>query len=83
VEDPEVEAPVLLGGQEPPGFPGLYLTAPGEVDVDPPSEEALGVPGGLAMAQEDQIRHPTDSSGAPAGASATPSIPGPEAVVTH
>jgi hypothetical protein len=44
-------------GQQPAALPGLLLTEVGQVDVLPPGEEVLGVPGALAVAQEDEGGH--------------------------
>ena len=46
-----------LGGQELPGLPGLGLALLGQVDVVPAGEQVLGVPGGLAVAEEYQLGH--------------------------
>jgi hypothetical protein len=37
--------------------------ARGQVDVDPPGEQVLGVPGGLPVAEQDQIEHVTSVGG--------------------
>jgi len=58
----EVEAVGLLGGHQLPRLAGLGLTAEGEVDVDPTGEKALGVPGRLSVAEEDQIGHVSEGS---------------------
>ena len=52
-----------LGGQELAAGPGLGLAGRGQVDVDPAREEVLGVPGGLAVAEQDQIEHVTSVGG--------------------
>ena len=55
MEDPQVQAAVSVG-QEPPGRPASASPS-GEVDVDPAGEQVLGVPGGLPVAEEDQVGH--------------------------
>ena len=74
MEDVEDEARLLLGQEEPAGLTGLLLALGRQVDVDPSREQAFRVPGGLAMAEEDQIGHATESSGAPAQPSETPPL---------
>ena len=64
VEEAQVQA--VDGGQELAAGPGLGLPGRGQIDVDPPREEVLGVPGGLPMADQDQIEH-TSSVGGPGG----------------
>ena len=54
---PQVEPVPLFGGEQGPGLAGLGLALGREIDVDPPREQVLGVPGGLAVAQEDQVGH--------------------------
>lgn len=55
MEDAQVQ--VIDGGQELATGPGLGLAGGCQIDVDPPGEEVLGVPGGLPMADQDQIEH--------------------------
>ena len=43
--------------QQPAPVAGLGLAQLGEVDVDPPREQVLRVPGGLAVAEKDQVEH--------------------------
>jgi hypothetical protein len=65
VDHPEVD-PRLLG-QEPAGGGGLPLALLGEGDVGPPGEEVQLVPGGLSMAEEDQVGHGGERILAPRG----------------
>ena len=60
VQDPQVEVHTGPLGQELAGGPGLGLPLGGEVDVDPAGEAVLGVPGGLPVAQQDQVEHVSD-----------------------
>ena len=62
----EAQVEVVDGGQELAAGAGLGLPGGGQIDVDPPREEVLGVPGGLSMAEQDQIEHAT-SVGGPGG----------------
>ena len=55
VQDPQVE--IVGRGQQVAAGPGLDLAGGAQVDVDPPSEQVLRVPGGLAVAQQDQVEH--------------------------
>ena len=50
-----------LGRQELAAGPGLGLAGRGQVDVDPAGEQVLGVPRGLAVAEEDQVEHGIDA----------------------
>ena len=61
VEDAQVQ--VVHGGQELTTGPGLGLPGRGQVDVDPPGEEVLGIPGGLPVTDQDQIEHLTSVGG--------------------
>ena len=61
MEDAQVQ--VVDGGQELAPGPGLGLPGRGQVDVDPPGEEVLGVPGGLPVTDQDQIEHDTSVGG--------------------
>ena len=55
VQDAQVQALARRPGA--PAGGGLGLAGGGEVDVDPAREQVLGVPGGLAVAEQDQIEH--------------------------
>jgi hypothetical protein len=48
------------GGQQVPAGAGLGLSGVGQVHVHPAREEVLGVPGRLAVAEEDEIEHAYD-----------------------
>ena len=61
VQKTQVE--VVDGGQELAAGAGLGLPGGGQVDVDPAGEEVLGVPGGLSVADQDQIEHVTSVGG--------------------
>ena len=61
VQKAQVE--VVDGGQELAAGAGLGLAGGGQVDVDPAGEEVLGVPGGLPVADQDQIEHATSVGG--------------------
>ncbi len=55
MQDPQVEVGGLC--QQLAAGPGLGLAGGAQVDVDPPGEQVLRVPGGLAVAQKDQVEH--------------------------
>jgi len=59
------EVEIRLVGQERAGRPGLGLTLGAQTDVHPTGEQVLGVPGGLAVSQEDQIGHGRSVAGHP------------------
>ena len=56
VDHPQVEIAVSAARRRP-GPAGLGLAGRGQVDVGPAGEEVLGVPGGLAVAEEDEVQH--------------------------
>ncbi len=59
VEHPEVEGVVGVRaglGQQLPAGAGLGLPSVGQAHVDPAREQVLRVPGGLAVAEEDQVK---------------------------
>ena len=61
MEDTQIQ--VVDSGQQLTAGPGLGLPGRGQVDVDPPGEEVLGVPGGLPVTDQDQIEHVTSVRG--------------------
>ena len=60
VQYPQVQR--LLGGQQLAAGPGLGLAGRGQVHVDPAREQVVGVPGRLAVAEEDQVEHACDGT---------------------
>ena len=55
MQDAQIEAG--LGRQKLTARGGFGLAGLGQIDVDPAGESVLGVPGGLAVAKEDEIKH--------------------------
>ena len=55
MDNPQVELGILR--QEPACGPGLLFPLLGQIDVEPAGEEILGVPEGLAVADEHQFGH--------------------------
>ena len=64
MDHPQVE-PVPRSASRRPAPAGLGLALGGEVDVGPAGEQVLGVPGGLAVANQDQVRHTFERSQRP------------------
>ena len=72
-----VELEAGFRGEEPAGQPCLVLAGGAQVHVRPAREPVLGVPGTLAMAQDDERRHRTRGYLPPSDPETKPPAPAP------